>query len=68
MGLKCAGLQTCRTTVLLLTSDDKRAQMKEFVLLETQPAFSGGCFEEDCSNTASPLLLVGIAARMYNLC
>lgn len=63
-GHKC---QVCRPAVLL-TSEDKRAQMKGVVLLETQPAFSGDCFEGDCSNIASPLLLVGITTQMYNLC
>lgn len=66
-GLKYAGLQTCRPAVPL-AGEDKRAQLKGFVLLETQPAFSGGCSEGDCSNIASPLLLVGIATHMYNLC
>lgn len=65
-GFKCAGLQTCRPAVLL-TSEDKRAQIKSFVLLEAQAAFSGDCFEGDCSNIAAPLSLVGIAACMYNL-
>lgn len=66
-GFKCAGLQTCRPAVLL-TGEDKRAQMKSFVLLETQAVFSGDCFEGDCSNIAASLLLVDIAACMYNLC
>lgn len=65
-GFKCAGLQTCRPAVLL-TGEDKRAQIKSFVLLETQAVFSGDCFEGDCSNIAAPLLLEDIAACMYNL-
>lgn len=52
-GLECAGLQTCRPAVLL-TSEDKRAQMKGFVLLETQPAFSGDCFEGDIAAILHP--------------
>ncbi|OPJ66594.1 hypothetical protein AV530_016621 [Patagioenas fasciata monilis] len=42
--------------------------MKRFVLLERQPAFSGDCFQRDCSNIASPLLLAGIATHVYKLC
>lgn len=62
-GLKCGGLQTCRPAVLL-AREDKRAPMKDFVLLEAEPAFSGDCFEQDYSRTASPLLLEGIATHM----
>lgn len=63
---KCAGLKTCRPA-LLLTGEDKRAQMKSFVLLEAQAAFSGDCFVGDCSNIAAPLSLVGMATCMYCL-
>lgn len=52
-GLKCAGLQTCRPAVLL-TSEDKRAQMKGFVLLETRPAFLGDCLEGDIAAILHP--------------
>jgi len=37
-GLECAGLQTCRPAVLL-ARDDKRAQMKGFVLAGNTTSF-----------------------------